>query len=246
MLLVFHLLGFLSLSLGLFMSLACALAWHDGTPDRWPLFYSAIFCSLTGGGVALTTRNNFLQLDLRRAFVVVTGAWFMAGILGSLPYYLSSFSDARLAAHFPGFADCFFESVSGFSTTGSSILSDIESVPRGLLFWRSLTHWLGGMGIVVLSIAILPLLGGGGMNLFKAEAPGGILPDKLAPRIAETARSMWWVYLILTGLETFLLMLGGMTSLMPSATRLAPWPRGGSLPRTIRSPTSIPGISTWC
>jgi trk system potassium uptake protein TrkH len=112
--------------------------------------------------------------------------------------------------HFPTYADCFFESVSGFSTTGSTILSDIEAVPRGLLMWRAMTHWLGGMGIVVLSIAILPLLGGGGMNLFKAEAPGGILPDKLAPRIAETARSMWWVYIILTVAEVFLLLIGDM------------------------------------
>ena len=108
--------------------------------------------------------------------------------------------------------DCFFESVSGFTTTGASILSDIESVPRGLsIVAGSLTHWLGGMGIVVLSLAILPLLGGGGMNLFKLEAPGGILPDKLTPRIAVTARSMWWVYIVLTLAETFLLMACGLT-----------------------------------
>jgi trk system potassium uptake protein TrkH len=188
------------------------LALWDGSVDRGPLALSSLLCLAVGFSAAWVTRNHKGHLDLRRAFVVVTIAWFMAGMLGSLPYYFSTLlTPAGQSAHFPTYADCYFESVSGFSTTGSSVLSDIEALPRGLLFWRSLTHWLGGMGIVVLSIAVLPLLGGGGMNLFKAEAPGGVLPDKLAPRIAETARSMWWVYILLTVAQTFLLLAGGMT-----------------------------------
>lgn len=206
-----HLLGFLGGSIGLFMLLPLTVAWWDGTSDQAALALSSAICLTLGFGAAWFTRSHRGHLDLRRAFVVVTIAWFMAGVLGSLPYALAGLlAEPGQTVHFPTYADCFFESVSGFSTTGSSVLSDIEAVPRGLLFWRSMTHWLGGMGIVVLSIAILPLLGGGGMNLFKAEAPGGVLPDKLAPRIAQTARSMWWVYILLTCLETFLLLAGGM------------------------------------
>jgi trk/ktr system potassium uptake protein len=184
---------------------------YDGGKDTVPLAMAATICIVAGAIIAGLTRHHKGNLGLRDAFKVVTLSWFLAGALGSLPYFLSTLLVPELAGHFPTYADCFFESVSGFSTTGSTILSEIESVPRGLLFWRAMTHWLGGMGIVVLSIAILPLLGGGGMNLFKAEAPGGILPDKLAPRIAETARSMWWVYIVLTVVETFLLLIGDMS-----------------------------------
>jgi Trk-type K+ transport systems, membrane components len=102
-----------------------------------------------------------------------------------------------------------FESLSGFTTTGSSVLVDIEGVACGLLFWRSLTHWLGGMGIIVLSLAILPFLGIGGMQLYKAEVPEPV-PDKLKPRIKDTALLLWKVYVLFSGLETLLLMLGGM------------------------------------
>lgn len=210
--LVIRLLGFLSLSLGVFMLFPLLIALADGSSDRAPLLMACAVCVVLGAVTAGTTRNLRGNLGLRQAFLVVTVGWFMAGVFGSLPYLFSTLmAEPGDPIHFESYADCFFESVSGFSTTGSTILSDIEAVPRGLLFWRSLTHWLGGMGIVVLSIAILPLLGGGGMNLFKAEAPGGILPDKLAPRIAETARSMWWVYIIMTMAETFLLMGGGMS-----------------------------------
>lgn len=190
---------------------ALAISVYDGGPDMGGLGLAAGLSILGGGLVAGLTRNHSGNLGLRDAFKVVTLAWFLAGVLGALPYIFSAFSSPVIADQFPTYVDGFFESVSGFSTTGSSIMTDIESVPRGLLFWRAMTHWLGGMGIVVLSIAILPLLGGGGMNLFKAEAPGGILPDKLAPRIAETARSMWWVYILMTCVQAVLLMVGGMT-----------------------------------
>ena len=115
-----------------------------------------------------------------------------------------------LSGAIPSFTDAFFETMSGYSTTGASVLSDIEALPHGVLFWRSLTHWIGGMGIIVLSLAILPFLGVGGMQLFKAEIPGPVV-DKLAPRIAQTAKILWVVYAILTAVETALLMLGGMS-----------------------------------
>lgn len=189
------------------------IALLDGAADVAAIGIASAICIVCGAVTAGLTRQHGGNLGLRDAFKVVTLAWFLAGFLGSLPYFLFTImaDTPEQAQHFPTYADCFFESVSGFSTTGSTILGEIESVPRGLLFWRAMTHWLGGMGIVVLSIAILPLLGGGGMNLFKAEAPGGILPDKLAPRIAETARSMWWVYIVLTVAEVFMLLVADMS-----------------------------------
>lgn len=105
---------------------------------------------------------------------------------------------------------CFFETISGYTTTGATILNDIEVVPYGVLFWRSMTHWIGGMGIIVLAIAILPLLGIGGMQLFAAEAPGPSA-DKLHPRITDTAKRLWLIYFGYTVLETIFLKIAGMT-----------------------------------
>ena len=110
----------------------------------------------------------------------------------------------------PSITNAFFETLSGYSTTGSSILTDIEAMPKGILFWRSATHWIGGMGIIVLTIAILPLLGIGGMQLFMAEAPGPSA-DKLHPRITDTAKRLWLIYVSLTFAEFFLLKVAGMT-----------------------------------
>ena len=133
---------------------------------------------------------------------MVTFGWLFFSLFGSLPFLLSG--------AIPSFTDAFFETMSGFSTTGATILTDIEVLPMGILFWRSLTHWIGGMGIIVLSLAILPFLGVGGMQLFKAEVPGPVA-DKLTPRITETAKILWAVYVLITAAETVLLMFGGMT-----------------------------------
>ncbi len=137
----------------------------------------------------------------REGMGVVALGWTAAGLFGALPYYWGGV--------LPNFTDALFESVSGFTTTGASVLMQIEAVPHGFLFWRSLTHWLGGMGIIVLSLAILPLLGIGGMQLYKAEAPGPT-PDRLKPRIRDTAMVLWKVYVLFSVAETVLLMLGGM------------------------------------
>ena len=109
----------------------------------------------------------------------------------------------------PSFVDALFESVSGFTTTGATVIADVEKLPGSILFWRSLSHWLGGMGIIVLSVAILPLLGVGGMAMFKAEVPSPVM-DKLKPTVAETAKTLWKVYLLLTVAETALLYIAGM------------------------------------
>jgi trk system potassium uptake protein TrkH len=133
---------------------------------------------------------------------IVALGWTVAGFFGALPFYFEG--------EFPTFVDAFFESVSGFTTTGASVLTDIEAVSRGLLLWRSLIQWLGGMGIIVLGIAILPFLGVGGMQLYKAEVPTPV-PDKLQPRIRDTSMILWKVYALITAAEVLALWAGGMT-----------------------------------
>lgn len=140
-------------------------------------------------------------LSTRSSFLLVTGGWLAAALFGSLPFMLSG--------EIPAFADALFETMSGLTTTGASILTNIESHPPAILFWRSFTHWLGGMGIVVLAVAILPLLGVGGLQLIQAEAPGPTV-DKITPRIAETAKIVWLIYTVFTIVETVLLMCGGL------------------------------------
>ncbi|MFQ6757038.1 MAG: TrkH family potassium uptake protein [Deltaproteobacteria bacterium] len=142
------------------------------------------------------------DLGYRDGFAVVVLSWLGLAFLGALPFYFSG--------KMPLFVDCFFESMSGFTTTGSTVLTQVEILPHSILFWRAMTHWLGGMGIIVLSLAILPLLGVGGMQLFQAEMPGPT-KDRLAPRIQDTARILWGVYFLFTAVQTVLLLWGGMS-----------------------------------
>jgi trk system potassium uptake protein TrkH len=157
----------------------------------WLLGLAGFFGSRTTG-----------ELHPKDGFLIVSGSWFLFALIGALPFKISGF--------IPSFTDAFFETMSGFTTTGASILTNIETLPHGLLFWRSLTHWLGGMGIILLSLAILPLLGVGGMQLFKAEVPGPTA-DRLTPRIKNTAKLLWGVYALISLVETLLLKLAGMT-----------------------------------
>ncbi|MBI9105014.1 MAG: TrkH family potassium uptake protein [Spirochaetales bacterium] len=149
----------------------------------------------------MTRREKKQVLTPRDGFFYVTSGWILASAFGALPFFLSG--------AIPSYADAYFETMSGFTTTGASILTDIEAMPRSLLFWRSLTHWLGGMGIVVLLVALMPLLGAGGARLVGAESPGPQV-DKLTPRITDNAKILWIIYLGLSVLETILLMFGGM------------------------------------
>ncbi|MDZ7722631.1 MAG: potassium transporter TrkG [candidate division KSB1 bacterium] len=157
---------------------------------------------LSGLFLMLSSAFKIEELSVKDGFLFVSLSWITASLVGCLPFVISG--------AIPSFTDAFFEAMSGFSTTGASILTDIESLPYSLLFWRSLTHWLGGMGIVVLTVALLPILGIGGVHLLKAEAPGPML-DKTMPRITQTAKTLWMLYLSLTVLETLLLMFGGMS-----------------------------------
>ena len=142
------------------------------------------------------------NIQKKEGYLIVTLGWLTLTLTGMLPYLFSG--------AIPNITDAFFETVSGYSTTGSTILTDIEATDKGILFWRSATHWIGGMGIIVLTIAILPLLGIGGMQLFLAEAPGPSA-DKLHPRITDTAKRLWLIYVSLTLTEFLLLKLAGMT-----------------------------------
>ena len=165
-----------------------------------------------------TRKGKDVYLTHRDGVVIVTIGWIMAGLFGTLPYLLSG--------AIPDFTDAYFESISGFSTTGASILENIEDMPEGILFWRSLTQWLGGMGIIVLSIAILPFLGIGGMQLYRAEIPSPVV-DKLKPRISETAKTLWKVYLLITAVEVVLLLFGGMSLFDSICHAFCTMPTGG-------------------
>jgi len=157
-------------------------------------------------------------ISQREGMAIVAIGWTAVGLFGALPFYLSG--------EFPSFVDAFFESVSGFTTTGASVLTDIESISKALLFWRSFIQWLGGMGIIVLSVAILPFLGVGGMQLYKAEVPTPV-PDKLKPHIRDTAMTLWKVYGLFTGVEIILLMMGGMGAFEAVCHAFTTMPTGG-------------------
>jgi trk system potassium uptake protein TrkH len=198
---IFRIMGALVFFLGLTMifPLLFSLYYRDG--DLWALSASVVITTGTGAFLFFLFRGTNQEISHREGFAIVTLGWASAAFFGSLPYMLSGV--------LPHFVEAYFEATSGFTTTGATVLAPIEGAPRGILFWRSLTHWLGGMGIIVLSIAILPFLGVGGMQLFKAEVPGPVA-DKLKPRIAETAKILWKVYILISGAEILLLMAGGM------------------------------------
>lgn len=183
------------------MLLPIPFSLYYGDSDYTALLISA--CTTFGCGFLVYKITRFKDdLRAKEGFAVVTLGWVVFSVFGSLPFMLSG--------AIPNFTDAFFETISGFTTTGATILNDIEVLPHGILLWRSLTHWIGGMGIIVLSLAILPFLGVGGMELFKAEVPGPVA-DKLTPRVTETAKILWGVYVFISAVETVLLMLGGMS-----------------------------------
>ncbi len=197
---VIHILGLLNIFLGTAMLLPVPFSLYYGNNDYLSLLAGAAIAALTGF-VAYRTAEFRDDLRPKEGFAIVGLSWFFMSLFGCLPFVISGV--------IPSFTDAFFETMSGFTTTGATILTEIEGLPHGILLWRSLTHWIGGMGIIVLSLAILPFLGVGGMQLFKAEVPGPVA-DKLTPRITETAKILWGVYLIFTLVETALLMFGGM------------------------------------
>jgi trk system potassium uptake protein TrkH len=202
--LVVRVLALVSLIVSLFMLFPIAWSLADGGDDVWAftaslvcgVMVSVVLFRLSGGGA------NYRELGVREALAVVVLSWVIAVAVGALPYVLTDVTQT--------YTDAFFETMSGFTTTGATIITDIEAAPRALLLWRALTHWVGGMGIIVLSLAVLPFLGVGGMELYRAEVPGPT-PEKLTPRVQQTAFFLWIIYVLLTVTETILLMTGGMS-----------------------------------
>ena len=172
-----------------------------GDGDALSFLLSALIGGIVGGAFWYFGAGAS-EIRVREGFAVVTFGWLAVGLLGGLPAWISG--------QIPSYTDAAFESISGFTTTGASILTNVEGCSHGLLFWRALTHWFGGMGIVLLALAILPLLGVGGMQLFRAEVPGPAA-ERLTPRISQTAKLLWGVYVLLTVLETAALMIAGMS-----------------------------------
>lgn len=197
---VLHILGFLLVLASVSLLLpALVSVLHDEPPAAF--LWTALIGIVPGTAAWRLTRIQG-DLRMREATAIVALGWALLSLLGSLPFIIGG--------TLPRLADAYFETMSGFSTTGASVFAEVESLPRGILFWRALTHWIGGMGIILLSVAILPFLGAGGMALFRAEAPGPV-KDRLAPRVTGTAKRLWAVYAALSAALVLLLAAGGMS-----------------------------------
>jgi trk system potassium uptake protein TrkH len=204
--------------------------WESGDGLR-PLAYGVAATLIAGGLMVALFRRHARQLSRREGVLLVVGTWVSVCFFGSLPFLFSSY--------FSGLTDAFFESVSGFTTTGATVLDQVEILPRPLQFWRCFTHWLGGMGIVLLGVAILPLLGHGGMELYRAEFSGA-KSEKLKPRIAESARSLWKIYFALSVVEFAALRWAGMNSFEALCHTFSTLGTGGFSTRTA----SIAGFNS--
>lgn len=247
--LIGHLTAVLMVLLAVAMVPSLLLAVHDEAPDKWGHIWAA--AGTAGLGLLLfgLTRKSPRQIAIghREGFLIVAVGWWVAGLVGALPYWLYAHlapgdlcaGGGGVGSDFCAFTSAAFESISGFTTTGASIINEglwgstprltpdgVPGLPRGILLWRSITHYLGGMGIIVLGVAILPLLGVGGMQLMKAEVPGPTT-DKLAPRVGETAKLLWKVYLLFSLVMFVLLSAGGMTAFESICHTMATMATGG-------------------
>jgi trk system potassium uptake protein TrkH len=208
---ILNILGAILALTGFTMMVPALIAWGYNEPDLVGHLQSMGICMGIGIPVWLFTRKS-RSLNNKDGFVIVTLSWLLVALAGAMPFYLSG--------AIPNFTDAWFESMSGVTTTGATIIGNpntlphlpngIESLTHGILYWRSFIQWIGGMGIIVFTIAILPLLGVGGVQLFKAEVPGPV-SDKIRPRVKETAKILWMVYVGLTAAEAILLSISGMS-----------------------------------
>jgi len=202
----FYIVGVLLIILGFSMlfSVGCSLIYGDG--DLIPLLQSIAVTIVSGLILVIFFKSkDKKELSTHDGFAVVTMGWFAMAIFSAFPFYFSGILD---------YTNSFFEAMSGLTTTGASVLGHsstllIEDVPHGILFWRSFTHFIGGMGIIVFSIAILPMLGMGGVQLFRAEVAGPAA-DKITPRVKQTAKLLWGIYVGFVLIETFVLRIEGM------------------------------------
>ena len=190
-------------SLTMIPPLIISLVTNDGSIT--PFLLAFVIILLTGLAFWLPVRNFRNDLRLRDGFVVVVIFWVGLGVAGSIPLLISKTPDLSIT-------NAIFESISGLTTTGATIIAEIDTLPKSILFYRQELQWLGGMGIIVLAVAILPMLGIGGMQLYRAETPGPVKDTKLTPRITETAKSLWYVYLTMTIVCALSYYLAGMNS----------------------------------
>jgi|TARA_B100000427_G_scaffold24794_2_gene18374 trk system potassium uptake protein TrkH len=214
---IINILAALLMVMGLSMLFPLIISYLYSEPDFSGHLKSSVLCLLVGLPLWFITRKS-RALSSKDGFTIVSLAWLLVALTGAFPFY---FTDS-----ISSFTDAWFESMSGVTTTGSTILIDIESLPHGVLFWRSFLQWIGGMGIIVFTIAILPLLGVGGVQLFKAEVPGPVA-DKIRPRVKETAKILWMVYIGFTIVETILLSVFGMPLFDAVCHSFTTMPTGG-------------------
>lgn len=199
---VIRILAALLAIIALFMLLPVLVALLVGEPQVIPAFVIPALATLVLAGVLIALlRPSDHHIGPREGFLLVSLGWVCMSVLGAVPFVISGC--------IPGPVDAFFETMSGFTTTGASVLTDVEAVPKTVLFWRALTHWLGGMGVIALTVAVLPMLGVGGLQLMRAETPG-LDVDKVTPKLTHTAKILWLLYLAFTVLMVILLRLGGM------------------------------------
>ena len=198
---VLKILGILLVCEALLMLPSLGVAAYYGGGDAWAFALSFLITGLTGVPLSFI-KTGKKRIYARDGFAIVALGWILLSFFGSLPFYISG--------AIPSFIDCFFETSSGFTTTGASILTHIEDLPRGILFWRSFTHWVGGMGVIVLTLAILPSVGAGSVQMMKAESPGPN-PGKIVPKVGETAKILYGIYIIITIVEIILLKIAGLS-----------------------------------
>jgi trk system potassium uptake protein TrkH len=216
---ILKIIGILTIFFGLTMIFPLIVGFYYREGSVVPFLKSMGLTVISGLLLYLAFRKEHVEvISQREGMAVVTVGWTMVGLFGAVPFFFGG-------AYF-SFTDAFFESASGFTTTGASVLTNIEGLSKGLLFWRSFIQWLGGMGIIVLSVAILPFLGVGGMQLYKAEVPTPV-PDKLKPRIRDTAMILWKVYALISAAEVVLLLVGGMTLYDALCHTFTTMPTGG-------------------
>jgi trk system potassium uptake protein len=216
---ILKIVGFLLIINGLAMLTALPFSIYYQSDDLFAILISGVGTALLGSLFWFFIKTDPDEdISKRDGYLIVTVGWVASSLVGTLPYLIHG--------SIPSFTDAFFETMSGFTTTGATILQDIEAVPQGLLYWRSMTHWIGGMGIIVLSLAILPILGIGGMQLFQAEVAGPS-KDKIHPRVTETAKRLWGIYFILTVAEVVSLLFGDMDLLDAICTSFGTLATGG-------------------
>ena len=218
---VITILGKLYVVIGLLMIVPLSLSLLQQDSAGWAFVITS--CVSVVFGLLLHIRQpSHIVIERRESVLIIVFGWVTVSIIGALPFFLSGC--------IPHFADAFFESISGFTTTGASILDDIEALPQSLLLWRSLTHWIGGMGIVILALVVLPAINTGSRNLYNFES-SSIAQERITPKIKDTARLLWSVYLLLTIIQTLLLVLGGLSLFDAALTAMATIPTGGFSPR---------------